>query len=60
MTSPIPTVEAELREVIAANPENMGQVYALLEEGKTSNAELVEAGAILVRLPTSKSSSTQS
>jgi T5orf172 domain len=46
MTSPIPTVEAELREVIAANPGNMGQVYALLEEVKTSNAELVEAGAV--------------
>lgn len=45
MDQPTATVEAELRAALSANTGNLGRVYQLLQEGKTSNTELVEASA---------------
>jgi hypothetical protein len=45
MNAPTTNVESELRTALAANSGNLGRVYLLLEEGKTSNRELVDGGA---------------
>jgi hypothetical protein len=45
MNRPTNAVETELRDALTANSGNLGRVYLLLEEGKTSNRELVEGGA---------------
>jgi len=45
MTTPAPNIEVELRSALGSNSGNLGRVYLLLQEGKTSNTELIEAGA---------------
>jgi hypothetical protein len=45
MNRPTPAVEAEIRAALATNDGNLGRVYALLAEGKSTNRELVEGGA---------------
>jgi len=45
MSSPAVSVELELREAMAANGGNLGRVFVLMQEGVTSNAEIIEAGA---------------
>jgi len=44
MSAPSAAVDAELREALAGNAGNLGRVYLLLQEGKTGNAEIIEAG----------------
>jgi len=46
MTTPTPDIEAELRSALASNNGNLGRVYLLLQEGTTSNTELIDAGAV--------------
>lgn len=41
---PLEAVGAELREALSGNAGNLGRVYLLLQEGKTGNAEIIEAG----------------
>lgn len=41
-----PDVLEELRAALASNEGNLGQVFALLEKGRVSNRELVEANAV--------------
>ena len=45
MSAPPVGVELELREAMAANGGNLGRVFVLMQEGVTSNAEIIEAGA---------------
>jgi T5orf172 domain len=44
MSAPSVAVDGELREALAGNVGNLGRVYLLLQEGKTGNAEIIEAG----------------
>lgn len=46
MTTPAPDIEAELRSALGANSGNLGRVYLLLQEGRASNTELIDAGAV--------------
>ena len=45
MTTPAREIEAELRGALAANTGNLGRVYQLLQDGKSTNAEIIDAGA---------------
>lgn len=45
MTTPAREIEAELRAALAANTGNLGRVYQLLQDGKSTNAEIIDAGA---------------
>lgn len=42
---PLPVID-ELRAAISKNEGNLGRVFALLEDGKATNRELVEANAV--------------
>lgn len=42
---PLEAVGAELREALSGNAGNLGRVYLLLQEGRVSNTEIIEAGA---------------